>query len=289
MEKKTGLLSIWRNRYFVLMRDLLCYFKREDQKESMTPSGRIFFGDIVTIEKFTKRSRPFCIVITEEEKKHLMSCSSENERDAWLDAINDGKNHHHKQEKFDPVRRKSARIGKDLKRVTIQKDEGGGIGCTIKNVGGAIFVNRIIPDGPVAISGVLRPGDQIVDINGIKISGSSIEKIKEVIKQSPEYVVCTVKPVTHYANSNDSPDLPRTSYTKIDPLFLKSLSDGEQDDTGTKAPPIQMYANIEFTGPRKPERDVETEQHSGTASGLINATDDKGTVQNYAELDFTRR
>ncbi len=164
MEKKTGLLSLWRNRYFVLMNDVLSYFKREDQKESMTPSGRVFFGDILTIEKMAKKSRPFCILITEEGKKHTMSCSSELERNGWIEAIENGKHFHNKQEKFDPVRRKSARLGKELKRVTIQKDEGGGIGCTIKNVGGAIFVNRIIADGPVAVSGVLRPG-MIVQFN----------------------------------------------------------------------------------------------------------------------------
>ena len=158
MEKKTGLLSMWKSRYFVLMHDVLCYFKKEEEKESMTPTGRIFFNDIVSIEKIGKKGRPYCIFITEEEKRHLMSCSSEEERVNWIESIKRGQEQHNKQEKFDPVRRKSAKIGKDFKRVTIQKDVGGGIGCTIKTVGGAIFVNRIIPDGPVAVSGVLRPG-----------------------------------------------------------------------------------------------------------------------------------
>lgn len=158
MEKKTGFISMWRNRYFVLMHDVLCYFKNEDQKESMIHAGRVFFNDILSIERLVKKGRPFCFLIKEEDKKHLMSCSSEMERTEWIDAINKWKDHHSKQERFDPVRRKSARIGKDFKRVTIQKDGGGGIGCTIKNVGGGLFVNRIIPDGPVAISGVLRPG-----------------------------------------------------------------------------------------------------------------------------------
>lgn len=162
MEKKTGLLSMWRSRYFVLMHDVLCYFKNEDQKDSMTPAGRVFFNDIISIERVEKKGRPFCFIITEEDKRHLLSCSSLVERDAWISVINRGKDHHSNQEKNDPVRRKSAKIGKDLKRVTIQKDGGGGIGCTIKNVGGSIFVNRIIPDGPVAISGVLRPGKKII-------------------------------------------------------------------------------------------------------------------------------
>lgn len=38
------------------------------------------------------------------------------------------------------------------------KDPDKGIGCTIKNAAGHILVNRIIEDGPIAITGVLRPG-----------------------------------------------------------------------------------------------------------------------------------
>ena len=45
-----------------------------------------------------------------------------------------------------------------LKRVTLVKDPDKGIGCTIKNAAGHIFVNRIIEDGPIAHTGVLRPG-----------------------------------------------------------------------------------------------------------------------------------
>ena len=45
-----------------------------------------------------------------------------------------------------------------LKRVTLLKDPDKGIGCTIKNAAGHIFVNRIVEDGPIALTGVLRPG-----------------------------------------------------------------------------------------------------------------------------------
>lgn len=38
------------------------------------------------------------------------------------------------------------------------KDPEKGIGCTIKSAGGHIFVSGIIEDGPIAHTGVLRPG-----------------------------------------------------------------------------------------------------------------------------------
>lgn len=49
-----------------------------------------------------------------------------------------------------------------MKRVTLVKDPQKGIGCTIKNAAGHILVNRIIEDGPIAITGVLRPGNLLL-------------------------------------------------------------------------------------------------------------------------------
>jgi hypothetical protein len=45
-----------------------------------------------------------------------------------------------------------------LKRITLVKDPDKGIGCTIKCAAGHVFVNRIVEDGPIALTGVLRPG-----------------------------------------------------------------------------------------------------------------------------------
>lgn len=52
-----------------------------------------------------------------------------------------------------------------VKRVTLVKDQDKGIGCTIKNAAGHILVNRIIEDGPIAQTGVLRPGVSTITFN----------------------------------------------------------------------------------------------------------------------------
>ena len=65
-----------------------------------------------------------------------------------------------------------------------------------------------------------------MDINGTQVSQCPIEKIKEIIRSSPEYVVCTVKPVTHYTSHDDSPQQVRQPYTEVDPdLLRESTSD----------------------------------------------------------------
>ena len=48
------------------------------------------------------------------------------------------------------------------------KDPAKGIGCTIKSAAGHIFVSRIIEDGPIAHTGVLRPGMCVcIQVHGV--------------------------------------------------------------------------------------------------------------------------
>ena len=51
-----------------------------------------------------------------------------------------------------------------MKRVTLIKDPNKGIGCTIKNAATHIFVHRILEDGPIAETGVLRPGEYFINV-----------------------------------------------------------------------------------------------------------------------------
>ena len=158
MVKRTGLLKLWKDRYFVLLDDLLCYFLKEEDRKKLAPAGRIFINDIVKLERAEKKSHVYTLLIQLKEKTHYISCTTYEDREEWMSKIWQAQEKHKHQELEDPVRTKSTRLGKDYKRVTIKKDPQHGIGCTIKNVGGAIFVSRIIPDGPVATTGVLRPG-----------------------------------------------------------------------------------------------------------------------------------
>ena len=116
--------------------------------------------------------------------------------------------------------------------------------------------------------------------------------------------MCTVKPVTHYAHQEDSPTLPRTAYTELDPSFLKSLSSEDLADTdgseGTGSPDVHDYANVEIGQWRHRSgsdpahlRDPRAAERRGSADNAldyVNIDHDltSGHVQNYAELDFSR-
>lgn len=160
LHKKTSLLKQWRTRFVVLNRQLLCIFKKEeDEKRGRTADGRIFLVDIEAIEKFETKKRKHCFNLIVEGKPFFsFCCSSELDRELWIRSIQAGKESELKEEETDPIRRKSIKLTGGLKRITIPREKGQGLGCTIKNVGGVIFVNRILEDGPVSTSGILRPG-----------------------------------------------------------------------------------------------------------------------------------
>ena len=304
LEKNSGLFRRWRSRYFVLYENALLYFVKEEQKQSTKPRRQILLSDISSVERSEKKKKPFCIVVDTIGKKYLLNCGSYNEREEWIIKILDGKAKTTEQstDSDKPVRRVVTGITKDFKRITIKKDPQYGIGCTIKNVGGAIFVSRIIADGPVATSGVLRPGDQIIDINGTKVSHTPIEKIKDVIRNSPDYVVCTVKPVTHYKGHDDSPQLTRTAYTTLDPEKLQEAqSSGEVNPTSyTTVNIVSHRADSEIEEDNR-QSTISADYHQGYVSsehegeeGGDQARSDgaehrKGPTTSYAQLEFGKR
>lgn len=192
--------------------------------------------DIESIEKFESKKKKHCFNLIVEGKPFFsFSCSSELDREMWMRSVQTAKENELNEEENDPVRRKSTKLTGGLKRITIQREKGQGLGCTIKNVGGVILVNRILEDGPVSTSGILRPGDQILDINGIEVGGRSVSEISEIIKGSPELVVCTVKPFSDYRYC-DTHSMGHTEYAEIDLDSLKAKgnddsSNSSQDDS----------------------------------------------------------
>lgn len=146
-------------------------------------------------------------------------------------------------------------------------------------------------------------GDQIIDINGNRVSECPIDRIKEIIRSSPDYVICTVKPVTHYVNrESTSPSVKRTAYTEVDPDYLKPSDDEEIQITSTEGSGVKKYTEVNFR--RGSEESVllldETRESrpSNPDANYMNYDDfefdqDHGKVTkkltNYAELEFSSR
>ena len=160
VQKKSSLLKQWRHRFLVLNPETLCVFKKEeDNKKGRTAKERIFLMDITSLEKTSTKKKKFCLTLIADGRRYVFNCASEIDRELWIRATKNAQNEHQHLEENDPIRRKSMKLTGGLQRVTIERKKGSGLGCTIKSIGGIIFVNRILEHGTVSSSGALRPGE----------------------------------------------------------------------------------------------------------------------------------
>lgn len=157
--KKSSVLKKWRARFVVLNREMLCIFrKEEDESNGRTAQNRIFVMDITLLDDYDSKKMKNCFIVLADGRSHIFSCPSDTDRSMWKRMIEVAQESERREEANNPVRIKSIKLTGALKRLMIHRKKGQGLGCTIKNVGGVIFVNRILEEGPVSKTGVLRPG-----------------------------------------------------------------------------------------------------------------------------------
>lgn len=162
--KRGEIIKKWVRRYCVLNPQCLCYFKKQAHSEDVEPLGRVFLDDIIDIDvEASMKKRPFCFCLhtdnSHKRKSIYFNASSDVERNQWISCIKNAKEKERKAERDDPFRKTLKKLTKGLKRVKLEKDPDKGIGCTIKNAAGVILVSRIIEDGPIAATGILKPGE----------------------------------------------------------------------------------------------------------------------------------
>lgn len=51
------------------------------------------------------------------------------------------------------------------------------------------YIRSILPDGPVGKNGVLRSGDELIEVNGIKLLGLNHLEVVSILKQLPDFVI----------------------------------------------------------------------------------------------------
>lgn len=176
--KKGGVIKSWSRRYFILNYQCLCYFKRalNEADTDLQPMGRVFLSDIVNIETDgVEKKKAFVFALHTKKRAVLLQASNHEDKEKWIEAVKQALETDRKAEREDPFRRTLRRLKPGLKRITLVKDPMKGIGCTIKCAAGHVLVNRILEDGPIAHTGVLRPGDEILDIHGTTVTGMQVE------------------------------------------------------------------------------------------------------------------
>lgn len=55
------------------------------------------------------------------------------------------------------------------------------LGATVKNEGDSVLVGRIVKGGAADKSGLLRPGDEILEVNGIEMRGKTVDDVCDIL------------------------------------------------------------------------------------------------------------
>ena len=105
----------------------------------------------------------------------------------------------------------------------------------VENVPG-VFISRLLAGGLAESTGLLSVGDEIIEVNGIEVSGKTLDQVTDMMVANSQNLIITVRP------QNDTFNLKRTisSSTKKSPLLthnknngtnqIRSLSDEDDDN-----------------------------------------------------------
>lgn len=110
--KKGGIIKSWSRRYFILNKQSLCYFKREQEvsdgtmQEGLHPLGRVFLSDVVNIETDgAEKKKAFVFALHTKKRAVLLQAANNQDREAWVEAIRRALESEGEAEKKDPFRR----------------------------------------------------------------------------------------------------------------------------------------------------------------------------------------
>lgn len=247
-----GMFRTWRRRFFVLNPQCLCYFRneREVNDQGKEPSKRLFLSDVITVTGDSPDLKhSFIINIHTAKWSWVLQAASEEDQAKWIEVLDRAIEADKKAEASCPKRLSMKRVNEDTKRVLLIK-EGGSIGCTIKKAGEFLIVSRVIEGSYVARTGILRPDDEILEIDGSEVKDKGIEEVIGLIKAAPESILATIRPFRPVPKVYDNSP---SSYTQVAPFSVgktKSTPRAAQAPDSLPLPPATSlpihYADLQL-------------------------------------------
>ncbi|TRY94716.1 hypothetical protein DNTS_021606 [Danionella cerebrum] len=107
-----------------------------------------------------------------------------------------------------------------------------------------IFISRIVPGGLAACTGLLAINDQVLEVNGINVSGKTLDQVTDMMIANSHNLIITVKPANQHNNIRRKSCAASTSGRCLDgaacvsypglPMIMKAYSlgngsEGEED------------------------------------------------------------
>ncbi|XP_031233599.1 multiple PDZ domain protein isoform X4 [Mastomys coucha] len=114
---------------------------------------------------------------------------------------------------------------------------GRGMGSRLSNgeVMRGIFIKHVLEDSPAGKNGTLKPGDRIVEVDGMDLRDASHEQAVEAIRKAGNPVVFMVQSIINRPRKSPLPSLPHSLYPKYSFSSTNPFADSLQLNTD-KAP-----------------------------------------------------
>lgn len=102
----------------------------------------------------------------------------------------------------------------------------------VENVPG-VFISRLLAGGLAESTGLLSVGDEIIEVNGIEVSGKTLDQVTDMMVANSHNLIITVRPQNDTFNLKptiSSSSLPRQSSATSQPMNGSQLHNGLSDD-----------------------------------------------------------
>jgi partitioning defective protein 6 len=134
-----------------------------------------------------------------------------------------------------------------------------------------IFISRLVPGGLAQSTGLLAVNDEVLEVNGIEVSGKSLDQVTDMMIANSRNLIVTVRP------ANQRNNIVRTSRT--------SGSSGQSTDNSLLGCPQQMEPSIEPEDEDSDEEDVIIEDN-GVPQQIPKATSDAESLESLTQIEL---
>lgn len=83
----------------------------------------------------------------------------------------------------------------------------------------------------ILLSAIIITDDEILDVNGITITGMTVTEVGHVIRSCPDEFLATVRPITALRKLRPPPDITRVNYVTVLPNLLSPEPKAERNSS----------------------------------------------------------
>ncbi|XP_073662224.1 multiple PDZ domain protein isoform X5 [Tursiops truncatus] len=172
---------------------------------------------------------------------------------------------------------------------------GRGMGSRLSNgeVMRGIFIKHVLEDSPAGKNGTLKPGDRIVEVDGMDLRDASHEQAVEAIRKAGNPVVFMVQSIINRPRKSPLPSLPHNLYPKYKFSSTNPFADSLQfnaDKAPSQSESEPEKAPLCSVPPPPPPAFAEvSEDHAQSSAREISADVDKEDEFGYSWKNIRQR